>query len=105
MDGRMDGRTHVRTSGNTPLCPTGHRPFGAAPQKRIQSGLEFTLYEKEVGQQTLPTRAGTELPFVESEVIGPSRATAPLPQHRNNNIIGVTCLVLRQLWGYSGIDL
>ena len=85
------------------LCPTGHRPFGAAAQKRIQSGLEFTLYEKEVGQQTLPTRAGTELPFVESEVIGPSRATAPLPQHRNNNIIGATCLVLSQLWGYSGI--
>ena len=26
--GRMDGRTDVRTSGNSPLCPIGHRPFG-----------------------------------------------------------------------------
>ena len=31
--GRTDGRTDVRTSGNSPLCPTGHRPFGAAAQK------------------------------------------------------------------------
>ena len=28
-----DVRTDVRTSGNSPLCPTGHRPFGAAAQK------------------------------------------------------------------------
>ena len=28
-----DGRTYGRTSGNSPLCPTGHRPFGAAAQK------------------------------------------------------------------------
>ena len=27
------GRTYVWTSGNSPLCPTGHRPFGAAAQK------------------------------------------------------------------------
>ena len=26
-------RTDVRTSGNSPLCPTGHRPFEAAAQK------------------------------------------------------------------------
>ena len=32
-DGRMDGRTEGRTSRNSPLCPTGHRPFGAAAQK------------------------------------------------------------------------
>ena len=25
---RMDGRTYRRTYGNSPLCPTGHRPFG-----------------------------------------------------------------------------
>ena len=29
-----DVRTDVRTSGNSPLCPTGHRPFGAAAQKQ-----------------------------------------------------------------------
>ena len=29
-DGRMDGRTYVIFR---PLCPTGHRPFGAAAQK------------------------------------------------------------------------
>ena len=32
-DGRTDGRTEGRTSRNAPLCPTGHRPFGAAAQK------------------------------------------------------------------------
>ena len=31
MDGRMDGRTYE----NSPLCPTGHRPFGAAAQKVV----------------------------------------------------------------------
>ena len=30
-DGRTDGRTDVRNG--SPLCPTGHRPFGAAAQK------------------------------------------------------------------------
>ena len=30
-----------------------------------QLGLEFALYEKEVGQQTLLTKAGTKLPYVE----------------------------------------
>ena len=28
-----DGPTDGRTYGNSPLCPTGHRPFGAAAQK------------------------------------------------------------------------
>ena len=32
--GGMDGWTDGRSSGNLPLCPTGHRPFGAAAQKR-----------------------------------------------------------------------
>ena len=32
-DGRTEGRTDRRTSGNSPLCPTGHRPFGAAAKK------------------------------------------------------------------------
>ena len=31
--GRKDGRTDGRTYGNSPLCSTGHRPFGAAAQK------------------------------------------------------------------------
>ena len=31
--GGGDVRTDVRTSGNSPLCPTGHQPFGAAAQK------------------------------------------------------------------------
>ena len=31
--GRTYGRTDVRRSGNSPLCPTGHRPFEAAAQK------------------------------------------------------------------------
>ena len=33
MDGHTDVRTYGRTYGNSPLCPTGHRPFGAAAQK------------------------------------------------------------------------
>ena len=33
LPGGTDGRTDVRTYGNSPLCPTGHRPFGAAAQK------------------------------------------------------------------------
>ena len=32
-DGRTDRRTEGRMSRNSPLCPTGHRPFGAAAQK------------------------------------------------------------------------
>ena len=35
-----DGRTEGRTSGNSPLCPTGHRPFGAAAQKGKVYGKE-----------------------------------------------------------------
>ena len=33
MDVCTDGQTDGRTYGNSPLCPTGHRPFGAAAQK------------------------------------------------------------------------
>ena len=32
-DRRTEGRTDGRTYGNSPLCSTGHRPFGAAAQK------------------------------------------------------------------------
>ena len=43
----MDGWTDRGTSGNSPLCPTGHRPFGAAAQKgwpfsQIQLNLAIT---------------------------------------------------------------
>ena len=31
--GRTDVRTYRWMYGNSPLCPTGHRPFGAAAQK------------------------------------------------------------------------
>ena len=33
-----DGHTDGRTCGNSPLCPTGHRPFGAAAQKGGENG-------------------------------------------------------------------
>ena len=33
IDGRKDGQTEGRMSQNSPLCPTGHRPFGATAQK------------------------------------------------------------------------
>ena len=31
--GHTDGQMDRLTSGNSPLCPTGRRPFGAAAQK------------------------------------------------------------------------
>ena len=37
-DGRKDGRTY----GNSPLCSTGHRPFGAAAQK-VSNTLVFPV--------------------------------------------------------------
>ena len=37
--GRTDGRTEGWTYGNSPLCPTGHWPFGAAAQKVGLSNL------------------------------------------------------------------
>ena len=42
-EGRKDGRTEGRTSRNSPLCPTGHRPFGAAAQK-VSKMLIFPLF-------------------------------------------------------------
>ena len=38
-DGRKDRRMDGRTYGNSPLCPTGHRLFGAAAQKGRLRGL------------------------------------------------------------------
>ena len=39
-----DVRTDVRTSGNSPLCPTGHRPFGAAAQKVSKILIFFRFF-------------------------------------------------------------
>ena len=36
---RMDGPSYGQTYGNSPLCPTGHRLFGAAAQKGRLRGL------------------------------------------------------------------
>ena len=36
--GGGNGRTYGRTYGNSPLCSTGHRPFGAAAQKGEEEG-------------------------------------------------------------------
>ena len=49
------GRTDVRTSGNSPLCPTGHRPFGAAAQKGKKNKNAYTLY---MASQFMCGRAG-----------------------------------------------
>ena len=35
MDGRTDEWKEGWTSGNSPLCSTEHRPFGAAAQKGV----------------------------------------------------------------------
>ena len=53
--GRTDVRTYVRTSGNSPLCPTGHRPFGAAAQKGEGEG-EMSLMWESIGHQPLRGR-------------------------------------------------
>ena len=46
--GRTEGRKDGRTEGLTdiskfPLCPTGHRPFGAAAQKGMGEGQGVKL--------------------------------------------------------------
>ena len=47
---RTDRRTYGRTYGNSPLCPTGHRPFGAAAQKEKGldeiKGMKFKVEEE-----------------------------------------------------------
>ena len=42
--GRKDGRTEGRTSRNSPLCPTGHRPFWAAAQKARLNMYNYKHY-------------------------------------------------------------
>ena len=52
-DGRKDGRTY----GNSPLCSTGHRPFGAAAQKRaIGSGRKSSSQRLQMSPQNLVAR-------------------------------------------------
>ena len=38
MEGQTEGQTDRQMSQNSPLCPTGHRPFGAAAQKGHEQG-------------------------------------------------------------------
>ena len=75
----MDGRTDGQTSGNSPLCPAGHRPFGAAAQKGIKLGSKdiATLYPAMlVGRSTsqlvdwsVPSFTGFTLPYTPFIVI------------------------------------
>ena len=44
------GWTDVRTSGNSILCPTGHRPFGAAAQKE-QKEMEGEMRKTKKNQK------------------------------------------------------
>ena len=49
--GRTDEWTDGRTYGNSPLCPTGHRPFGAAAQKgRPQTSVPRSSLLPSVGK-------------------------------------------------------
>ena len=46
------GGTDVWNSGNSPLCPIGHRPFGAAAQKgEKEKKKKFTKRNKEIGNK------------------------------------------------------
>ena len=46
LGGETDRRTDGRTYGNSPLCPTGHRPFGVAAQKGSKSKDDYTYNSK-----------------------------------------------------------
>ena len=41
--GRKDRKMEGQTSRNSPLCPTGHRPFGAAAQKSLLQRIFLTI--------------------------------------------------------------
>ena len=43
--GHTEGHTDVQMSGNSSLCPTGHRPFGAAAQKGGVAGMSNQILE------------------------------------------------------------
>ena len=44
-DGRTEGWKDGQTSRNSPLRPTGHRPFGAAAQKVVMTPTVVKLYD------------------------------------------------------------
>ena len=41
--GWKDGKMEAQTSQNSPLCLTGHRPFGAAAQKSLLQRIFLTI--------------------------------------------------------------
>ena len=49
----------VRTSGNSPLCPTGHRPFGAAAQKEKEKEEDDDDNEDKAAYKDRQTRLET----------------------------------------------
>ena len=50
--GLTDEWTDIRMSGNSPLCPTGHRPFGAAAKKgRKKEGMEGRKAARKEGRK------------------------------------------------------
>ena len=67
-DRQMDGRTYGRTSGNSPLCPTGHRPFGAAAQKASKMLVFPTFRLMSTDQQTDQWTVGRPKPLTELRV-------------------------------------
>ena len=46
-EGRLNKLTEELTSGNSHLCSTGHRPFGAAAQKAEQKEEQKNFQQKE----------------------------------------------------------
>ena len=60
-EGRMDGRTDGRTSQNSPLCSTGHRPFGAAAQKGKDILSESEQWGKERKRKTIMIDISTSI--------------------------------------------
>ena len=62
-DGRTDGRTEGWTSRNSPLCPTGHWPFGAAAQKREE------IEEKEYREGKEKVKKKNESTFMQKKRI------------------------------------
>ena len=56
-DGQTDGWTDIRTYGNSPLCPTGHLPFGAAAQK---GEANMALRRRRWGSRFQPKKSSIE---------------------------------------------
>ena len=58
--GRTDRRTNVRTSGDSPQYPTGHRPFGAAAQKGKKKRKENKTKQKKKKREKKEKKKGKE---------------------------------------------